>query len=85
MDRKLIEVGFDKKQLTITCILNEAELCKEIHLLPDNSKLLESFLSYLKETYKYDFIQKRWTVSGGFARVLKMKNPYEIYLIFYHF
>lgn len=67
---KSLEIRFDEKELTVTCIFIPPGVCDLIYLFPDKNELAKSFIAELTETCTYDFIACR----GGGSQIVLSKS-----------
>lgn len=81
---KTIEIRFDKEEITVTCGFDAKEKCKSVYLFPDENEIIEGFISYLKETFDYDYIKNRWKISGYYVALKEIsKSPNDLCLVIY--
>ena len=81
---KLIEIRFDKQEVSITCTFNAEGKCNIIYLFSDKRETIEKLIHYLKAKHEYSYIKKRWTVSAYYACIKETSDsPYGVYVMFY--
>lgn len=81
---KSIEIRFDQEEFTITCLFNEDSKCTFVYLFIDKYEFIEGLISFLKDTYDYDFIKNRWKEPTYYIQVKEISHlPNDICLMFY--
>lgn len=80
----LIEIRFEKQEMTIICAFNFEEKCNSIYLFPDRMDAIESMMHFFKESFDYDYIKNRWAASGYFIEIKKVcKSPDDLCFVMY--
>jgi len=60
---KAIEVRFDHEQASLSCILNEENICDTAYLFFDNHLKIGDYIQYLNENFTYDYLTTKWSIS----------------------
>lgn len=58
-----IEIRFDDKRATLSCSFDANNICITCHIFLDNVKEIFNYITYLQNTYSYDFIRCCWLLT----------------------
>lgn len=70
----IIDILFDDPQATLSCTFDENGICNASYIFFDNLDEVNTYISYLNKTYKYDFIRNYWVLSDSFLSVKEAKD-----------
>ena len=69
---KSMEIRLDREEVTVTTVFNTEGRCNSVYLFPDKSKIVEELISYLNETYDYNFITNKWIAADFNIRIREL-------------
>ncbi len=72
-NESILEVRFDKEEVTLSCSLDAEKRCKSAYLFPDDSGSLMNYINFLNETYVYDYLKSRWVLASCYVSVKRTK------------
>lgn len=72
--RKSIEIRLDKDDLTITCLFDSDDICRWVYLFTDKKETTESIISFLKDSYTFDYNKNRWIIPRSYVRIKGLNN-----------
>lgn len=72
--KNIIEVQFDDEQASFSIIFDKHSNCYLIALHPQDNGDAEPIISYLIDTYDYDFIKQWWLLSNCYLKVKELEG-----------
>ncbi len=81
INERMIEIRFDNKKATISCLFNKQDKCNATFLFFDCSTDEDLFISYLTEKSSYNFRKCSWIMENCYAKVNEENS--DIAFVFY--
>lgn len=84
IQEKSIEIRFSKEGITLTCTFDKDGNCDESFLFPDDTQLVEDFVSYLTDHHDYSFMRSRFMLGNCYLKIKELKEQRsDICLVFF--